>query len=284
MKRIYSIKTMQKTARRLKASEKKIGFVPTMGYLHDGHLGLVRYSLQHCSVTVVSIFVNPAQFAPNEDLKNYPRDMKRDLKLLRELGVDYVFTPEPDSMYTKSFKTYVSVEKITGSAEGKSRPTHFRGVTTIVAKLLNIVQPDVIFLGQKDIQQAIILRKMTDELNFPVKVSIRPTAREKDGLAMSSRNVYLNKGERETALSLYSALTTAKIEIKSGLKDVSKIKNRMKKSFEKFPGAELEYIYFADSSDFSPVKRVIPDMVIALAAKVGRTRLIDNIIISPRSK
>jgi len=281
MKRIISLRAMQKTGFSLKIRGESAGFVPTMGYLHEGHLSLIRRSQRERPVTVVSIFVNPTQFAPGEDFNRYPRDMRRDFRILRSLGVDYVFTPAPEAMYPEPFSTAVSVEGISRTGEGVSRPAHFRGVCTVVAKLLNIVQPSVLYVGQKDIQQAVILRIMAKELNMPLTVRICPTVREKDGLAMSSRNTYLSAGERASALSLVTALRAGEEAVKRGEKRCDRIIKEMRGVFERYPGVKPDYIICADSANFQPVGTVIPRTVIAVAARVGTTRLIDNTIVSP---
>ena len=271
---------MQTICAELKAQGKKVGFVPTMGFLHVGHLSLVNRSLKDCSVTVVSIFVNPSQFAPHEDLDRYPRDIKRDIKHLHQLDVDLLFTPTKDAIYPEPYLTTITVDEITRVGEGMSRPTFFRGVTTIVAKLLNIVQPSVMYLGQKDIQQAIILRKMIQDLNMPLSVKICPTVREKDGLAVSSRNVYLSASERESAQALITALRTAETIIGSGETNCNKIIRKMTAVYKQFPAARIDYILCADFESFKPVKKVESRCIIATAAYIGSTRLIDNIIIS----
>jgi len=270
---------MRRLSVRLQAEGKRIGFIPTMGYLHQGHLSLVRRSKRECSITIVSIFVNPLQFAPNEDFDRYPRNINRDKKLLGAEDVDILFTPANEAMYPEPFLTSVSVDELTALGEGTSRPNHFRGVTTVVAKLLNIVTPDVLYLGQKDIQQAVILRNMVQDLNIPTTVWICPTVREPDGLAMSSRNIHLSTTERDNALALYKALQAAKNAIENGETDTAIIRRKMEAVFKKFPLARLDYILFADESTFTPVTRIEGKTIIALAAFLGKTRLIDNIIV-----
>jgi len=284
MKRVKTVSGMQKISESLRIAGEKIGFVPTMGYLHDGHLNLVRISKKKSAVTVVSIFVNPTQFAPNEDFGRYPRDMKRDLRLLRELGVDYVFTPDAAAMYPEPYLTYVAVEEMSSTGEGQFRPTHFRGVTTIVTKLLNCVNPHVMYMGQKDIQQAVILKKMVRDLNMQSRIAICPTVRETDGLAMSSRNIYLRGEERGAALALITALRSAQHEVKSGTTETAAVIDKMEAVYRQFTGAKPEYCICVDHETFRPLERIVPRTVIATAARVGKTRLIDNIIVSPPVK
>ena len=227
MKIIRSIKQMQRVSREIAASGKTIGLVPTMGYLHEGHLALIRRAKKQADVVITTIFVNPAQFAPNEDLTKYPRDEKGDLKKIESAGGDIVFIPRADQIYPDDFQTYVTVEKLTKTLEGKKRPTHFRGVTTIVAKLFNITRPDVAVYGMKDFQQAVVLRQMTRDLGYPIKYIIAPTVREKDGLAMSSRNRYFTGEQRLEARALYYSLRTAREMVKFGVSDVGKIEREM---------------------------------------------------------
>lgn len=266
----------------------RIGLVPTMGYLHPGHLSLVREARKRVGRNgrvVVSIYVNPTQFAPTEDFSKYPRDLKRDFKMLREAGVDVVFTPDDGDMYPdrrdgdvpEGFSTYVVEEKLSGSMEGASRPTHFRGVTTVVAKLFNIVQPDVAVFGQKDFQQAAIIKRMTRDLNFPVRVIISPTVREPDGLAMSSRNKYLEGDLRRQALVLRRALDAARAAIKKSRKvSAAKLKADLKTVIESEPDARLDYVEFFDPETLVPMAEVSAGAQMALAVFVGKTRLIDN--------
>ena len=287
---------MQRLARKWQRAGTRIGFVPTMGYLHAGHLSLVKRARQAVGKNgrvVVSIYVNPTQFAPTEDLSKYPRDLKRDLKLLRELKVDVVFTPSDAEMYSvgssrcddrtaqravpTSFSAYVVEEKLSRTMEGASRPTHFRGVTTIVAKLFNIVLPDVAVFGQKDFQQAAIIKRMVNDLNFLVKIIVAPTVREADGLAMSSRNKYLTGDLRRQATILWRAIQTAKAAIKKS-KSVSaaKLKADLKKLIESEPDAKLDYVEFFEPETLSPASKISRGTQMALAVFVGKTRLIDN--------
>jgi pantoate--beta-alanine ligase len=280
MQIVSSIAAMQRLAKKWQRADKRIGFVPTMGYLHAGHLSLVKRARQAVGKNgkvVVSIYVNPTQFAPTEDLSKYPRDLKRDLKLLRELKVDVVFTPSDAEMYPNKaengFSTYVVEEKLSQTMEGASRPTHFRGVTTIVAKLFNIVLPDVAVFGQKDFQQAAIIKRMAVDLNFPLQIILAPTLRERDGLAMSSRNKYLVGDLRRQATILWRAIQNAQAAVKKS-KSVSAAK--LKTLIENEPDAKLDYVEFFEPETLSPVSKVARGTQMALAVFIGKTRLIDN--------
>ena len=277
---------MQRLAKKWRREGILIGLVPTMGYLHEGHLSLVRDARKRVGKdggVVVSIYVNPTQFAPTEDFSKYPRDLKRDLAMLRKEGVDVVFTPEDREMYPdrrdvpEGFSTYVVEEKLSRSMEGASRPTHFRGVTTVVAKLFNIVQPDVAVFGQKDFQQAAIIKRMQRDLNFPVRVIVAQTVREADGLAMSSRNKYLEGDLRRQALVLRRALDAAKSAVKKSKKiSAEALKADLKKLIEAEPDARLDYVEFFDPETLMPMAEVSAGAQMALAVFVGKTRLIDN--------
>lgn len=277
MRLVKSPKTMQRICGELRQKGKTIGLVPTMGYLHEGHLSLVRIAKSKSDVLVVSVFVNPTQFGPGEDLKSYPRDFKRDRLLLEEEGCDFVFAPRMKNMYPEDCLTYVTVEKITGKLEGRTRPTHFQGVTTIVAKLFNIVQPDIAVFGQKDAQQAVVLKKMVDDLNYGIKMMIAPTIREKDGLALSSRNRYLSEEERKQAAVLYESLREAKKLIGKGERSAKRIISRMRNMINKQPSAKLDYIAITDARTLEPLKRLKGEVLISLAVRFGKARLIDNI-------
>ncbi len=283
MQIVKSVAAMQSLAKKWQRAGIKIGFVPTMGYLHEGHLSLVREARRRIGKNgkvVVSIYVNPTQFAPTEDLSKYPRDLKRDLKLLRELKVDVVFAPTDKEMYpdkSEKFSTYVVEEKLSRAMEGVSRPTHFRGVTTVVAKLFNIVQPDIAVFGQKDFQQATIIKRMVADLNFPVKIIVAPTVREHDGLAMSSRNKYLKGDLRRQATVLWCAIQIARDTVKkSKTYPAAKLKAAIKKLIECEPDAKLDYVEFFELEALSPVSIVKSGMQMALAVFIGKTRLIDN--------
>jgi pantoate--beta-alanine ligase len=279
MKKITEIKEMQAVVRELRSQGKTIGFVPTMGYLHEGHLSLVRKSVQSTDATVVSIFVNPAQFGPREDFKDYPRDINRDIELLKREGVDYLFYPDSEEMYPPGFKTYVQVQDLQEKLCGRSRPGHFRGVCTVVLKLFNIVDPDMAFFGQKDAQQAIILRKVVKDLNLDVEIEVLPIVREGNGLALSSRNEYLNSKERKAALALHRSLLKAKRMIEGGERRAAVIIEKMEEIINKDTLAKIDYIEIVDLDEMNPVKMIKDKALLALAVFVGKTRLIDNMII-----
>lgn len=273
---------MQRLASKIKASGKTIGFVPTMGFLHEGHLSLVRKSKVKCEITIVSIFVNPTQFAPNEDLAKYPRDIKRDKYLLTKEKVDYLFYPGVNEIYSKGFQTFIEVENITHYLEGQFRPTHFRGVTTVVAILLNSVMPDFAFFGQKDAQQAVIIKRMVKDLKLNLKVILCPIVRERDGLAMSSRNVYLSGKERSDALVLYRSLCMAELLIMDGKRNPGKIITQMKDEIYSVDTSKLDYISIVNSETFEPIEEKLTSgsYYILVACKIGTTRLIDNLLIT----
>lgn len=258
----------------------KIGFVPTMGYLHEGHLSLVRESKKRSDVTVVSIFVNPKQFGPSEDYRVYPRDLDRDRALLEKEGVDLIFYPPVEVMYPEGYKTYVEVEDLQDKLCGKSRPGHFRGVCTVVLKLFNLVQPDEAYFGWKDAQQVIILKKMVEDLNVPVKIVPLPLVRDHDGLALSSRNTYLSPEERRAALVLKKSLDLAESLIRSGEKEASLIKQKMIDLISAEPPARLDYVEIVDLNTLEPLMKLEGQALIALAVFIGRTRLIDNLRIT----
>ncbi len=249
-----------------------------MGYLHEGHLSLIRESKRKCDKTIVSIFVNPTQFAPNEDLENYPRDMDRDIKLLEKEKVDYVFLPSNKEIYPKNFQTYISVEHIVQKLEGEFRPTHFRGVSTVVLILFNCVQPDVAFFGQKDAQQSVVIKQMVQDLKLDTEIVVCPIIREEDGLALSSRNVYLSSEERKNALVLYQSLELAKKIISMGEKKVNLILTDMYELYTKIPSARLDYIKIVEADTFEIVDEIKKgnEYFILVACKIGKTRLIDN--------
>jgi pantoate--beta-alanine ligase len=255
------------------------GFVPTMGYLHEGHLGLARRAKGENDRAAVSIYVNPAQFGPQEDLANYPRSLERDLELLREVGVDLVFTPDDSLIYPPNFQTKVSVEGVSRPLEGSARPGHFDGVATVVAKLFNIVQPRRAYFGQKDAQQTVVLRRMVIDLNFPVEMVICPTVREPDGLAMSSRNSYLTPEQRTAATILYRALTAAQAAFAAGERSGDALRALMRDTVAAEPLARLDYVSAANPLTLAEWDRVEGDCLLSLAVFVGRTRLIDNILL-----
>ena len=283
MQIVSSAAAMQRLARKWQRAGAPIGFVPTMGYLHEGHLSLVRAARKRVGTNgkvVVSIYVNPTQFAPTEDLANYPRDLKRDLQLCRSDGADVVFVPSDAEMYPNEsengFSAYIVEEKLSQMMEGASRPTHFRGVATVVAKLFNIVLPDIAVFGQKDFQQAAIIKRMVRDLNFPVRIIVAPTLREADGLAMSSRNKYLDAEQRAQAVILYHALQAAKAAVKKKSVAGERLKTDLKEFITAAPLAQLDYVEFFDPKTLEPVKQVKRGTQMALAVFFGKTRLIDN--------
>jgi len=278
MKIIRSIKQMQRVSRELASEGKKIGLVPTMGFLHEGHLSLIRRAKKLSDVVITSIFVNPTQFAPDEDLARYPRDEKGDIRKIDKAGGDIVFIPKAADMYPDEYQTYVTVEGITQTFEGESRPTHFRGVTTIVAKLFNITQPDIAVFGQKDYQQAVVLKKMVTDLDYPIRMVIAPTVREKDGLAMSSRNKYFTPDQCKETVCLYRALTGARKMVKNEkIYGTAVLRRKMKKIIKEIcPVAEIDYIAFTDYDTLKPVKEVNRNTICSLAVRLHGVRLIDN--------
>uniref|UniRef100_A0A7V5XFK6 Pantothenate synthetase n=1 Tax=Thermodesulfobacterium geofontis TaxID=1295609 RepID=A0A7V5XFK6_9BACT len=281
MEVVKEISKMKEISKAWKKVNYKVSFVPTMGFLHEAHLSLVRKAKELGDKTVVSIFVNPLQFGPKEDFKEYPRDLERDLALLEKEKVDVVFIPETEEMYPSDFQTCVEVTKLTTGLCGAFRPGHFKGVTTVVLKLFNIVNPDIAIFGEKDYQQLQVIRQMVKDLNLDVEIVAYPTVREKDGLAMSSRNIYLSSEERESASALYKALLLAKELIKGGERDSHKIKKEMEKFIHSFPFTKVQYIEFVDPSTLEPVKEIEKPVVCALAVFVGKARLIDNMLIRP---
>ncbi|MEW5870942.1 MAG: pantoate--beta-alanine ligase [Chloroflexota bacterium] len=257
-----------------------VGLVPTMGYLHEGHLSLVEAARKDCTSVVVSIFVNPTQFGPEEDLASYPRDLPGDLELLAQAGVPLVWTPTPEEMYPPGFQTGVTVEELTQPLEGSMRPGHFRGVTTVVAKLFNAVQPQKAYFGQKDAQQAAVIRQMTRDLNFNLEIVVCPTVRLSDGLAMSSRNAYLQPAERQAATVLYRALSAAQAAHAAGERDAEAIRQRMAEIIQAEPLARLQYISCADPDTLQELQGQFNGRaLLSLAVFVGKTRLIDNVLI-----
>lgn len=280
MRVVRTVDEMQREAERLRGAGKRIGLVPTMGYLHAGHLSLVTEARRASDIVVLSIFVNPTQFAPSEDLARYPRDFDRDQRAAETAGVDILFSPDPHDVYSPGFATFVEEQEVSRILEGKFRPTHFRGVTTIVGKLLNICKPHVTVFGQKDAQQAFIVRKMIRDLNFDVKMIVVPIVRESDGLAMSSRNIYLSREDRSNATVLYESLKRAEDAIKRGEKDVGRIRSSMEKLILSKGSPSLDYFAILDPDSFRQVEKIVtPTVLIALAAKFGTTRLIDNLLV-----
>jgi len=270
----YSIKA--------KRRGKSIGLVPTMGYLHEGHLSLVEAARKKADLVVVSIFVNPAQFGPGEDFSRYPRDLNHDKKLLSNFEVDVLFLPGAPEMFSGEHRSYLEIEALSKKMCGRSRPTHFRGVATVVAKLFNIVAPDYAFFGEKDFQQLVIIKRMVKDLNFPSQIIGLPTVREFDGLALSSRNKYLKPKERKTAAVLYQALSLAKKEIEKGEKNPQKILARMRSLISAAPGVRLDYIVIAHPETLEELKKIRGKVLVALAAYLGKARLIDNMVIEAK--
>lgn len=279
MKTIDNISRMSTFVKMMKKEGKSIGFVPTMGYLHEGHMSLVKAAKKHTDVVVMSIFVNPLQFGPAEDFEKYPRDLRHDEELARDAGVDVIFYPSLKDMYPEGYATYVAVDKLIDTLCGESRPGHFKGVTTVVTKLFNIVKPDVAYFGQKDMQQALIVKKMVADLNMDVDVKIMPIVREKDGLAMSSRNKYLSETERKDAAVLYQSLKLAENMVRQGERDARKILKAMEEMIRQKQPSKIDYIRAVDTRQLKDVKTVSGEIMIALAVFFGHTRLIDNTII-----
>jgi len=276
MKIIKTIAELRKLRPKLTAP---VGFVPTMGYLHEGHLVLVRRARAENPTVAVSIFVNPTQFGPKEDFAHYPRDPERDLALLEKEGTDIVFMPSAEEMYPPNFNSWVEVGKLAGKLEGAARPGHFRGVATVVAKLFNIVQPDRAYFGQKDAQQLLVIKKMASDLDMNLEIVAVPTVREPDGLAMSSRNTYLNAGERKQAAVLYQALTLAQKLYSGGEKDAKAIRKQMTALIQQQPLADIEYISIADAETLDELDELKPPALVSLAVRFGKTRLIDNVVV-----
>jgi pantoate--beta-alanine ligase len=274
MKVIETITEMKKVRSELTGS---VGFVPTMGYLHEGHLTLVKWAKIANLWAVVSIFVNPTQFGPKEDLAKYPRDIPRDLSLLETVKTEFVFIPSAGDMYPLVYNTWVDVEKVTERLEGASRPSHFRGVATVCNKLFNIVQPTKAYFGQKDAQQVVAIKKMVADLNMNLEIVAVPTVREPDGLAMSSRNTYLNPKERQAGVVLYKALTLAQKLYTSGEQDAEKIRQEMIKLIQKEPLASIDYVSIANAETLEEQDKITPPAVVSMAVRIGKTRLIDNV-------
>ena len=275
---------MRAACRAAKQGERRLGFVPTMGALHEGHLSLVRAARAHCAVTAVSIFVNPTQFGPNEDFKSYPRDFERDRKLLEAERVDLLFAPEVEEMYPKGAVTWVEVEGMSNKLCGRSRAGHFRGVTTVVSKLFHIVEPDVAYFGQKDAAQVAILRRMVRDLDLPVEIAVCPIVRESDGLAMSSRNAYLTPEQRKQALGLYRALMRIQTFADRGERDPQKLIAAGEGVIAEEAAVRLDYLEIVDQNSLDPLAEISSGALVAIAAFLGSTRLIDNIVLHASGK
>jgi len=280
-KTIESVRNLVKAAH---SQGKKIGLVPTMGALHIGHISLIEAAVKRCDFVVVSIFVNPTQFGPGEDFEKYPRPLDADLKICRQTGVDVVFTPAKEQMYSEENLTWVNVEKLTEQLCGQSRPVHFRGVTTVCAKLFNIVEPDIAFFGQKDGQQAIVIKRMVADLNMPLEIAICPTIREPDGLAVSSRNKYLTKQQRKDATLIYKSLQKCREMIDARATDSETIIAEMRKILSQAPSIKIEYISIVDAETLQAVDKIAGRVNAAVAVRIGQARLIDNILVDAKKQ
>jgi pantoate--beta-alanine ligase len=279
METVHTVSWMKQVAAEAHKNERVLGFVPTMGALHEGHLSLIRAAQKQCSPVVASIFVNPTQFGPNEDFQKYPRTFDADRAALEQLGVDYLFAPPAEEMYPPGFRTSVNVEGLSERLEGRSRPGHFRGVTTVVLKLLEIVQPRLAFFGRKDAQQARIIRQMTSDLNLDSEIVVCPIVREADGLALSSRNRYLNAGDRRAATALYRSLQAVRDEIAKGERDAARLLAALRRVIDSERNVALDYAEIVDANTFEPVVSLRRVCYALIAARVGGTRLIDNALI-----
>ena len=277
---VTTVAEVDKALAKARGGSKTIGLVPTMGALHPGHLSLVQRARKECRLTVVSIFVNPTQFGVNEDLDTYPRDSAKDTELCKAEGVDLLFMPEPGKMYPSGYATYVLQERYTEPFEGELRTGHFHGVCTVCCKLFNIVRPDVAYFGQKDYQQTVVVRRMAADLNIPVEIRVSPIVREPDGLAMSSRNVYLSPAEREQATVLYRALSAAKALFEEGERSGGALVAAMRTVFKKTPEARLDYVAVAHPETLRELPRVESDAILLVACRIGRTHLIDNMLLT----
>jgi pantoate--beta-alanine ligase len=281
MKISKTIDDLREACRAERRHGKRLGLVPTMGALNEGHLSLVRAAKTRCEIVVVSIFVNPIQFGPNEDLAKYPRNFERDRELLEGEGIDFLFTPSAEEMYPPGGVTYVAVEGLSDKLCGRSRPGHFRGVTTVVAKLFHIVEPDLAFFGQKDAAQATIIRRMVRDLNMPVEIVVCPIVRERDGLAMSSRNAYLDSPQRKSALVLCRSLAEVQKRFNEGERKAANLIDVGKQAFAKEPSVRLDYFEIVDPETLDGVDEVSHEALVAEAAFVGKARLIDNMVLNP---
>ncbi len=281
MKTINTTREMRSAARDLRSQRARLGLVPTMGALHEGHLSLVRAAKAKSDVVAVSIFVNPTQFGPSEDFARYPRNLEKDCELLEREGVEFVFAPTVEEVYPRGAVTWVTVEGLSDRLCGKSRPGHFRGVATVVAKLFNIVEPDVAFFGQKDAAQVAVIKRMVRDLNMAVQIEVCPIVREPDGLALSSRNAYLSPDERKMALVLHASLQRAQKLFNEGERNAAKLAAEAKKAFVWQPAVKLDYLDIVDPDGLEPLETLDQKSLVAVAAFVGNTRLIDNILLEP---
>jgi pantoate--beta-alanine ligase len=279
---IHTVEWMKQVARQARQEGRLVGLVPTMGALHEGHLSLVRRAAGECRPVIVSIFVNPTQFGPDEDFKQYPRRMETDRKLLEQTGVEYAFAPEDREMYPEGFRTWVSVEGLSERLEGRIRPGHFRGAATVVLKLLEIVRPHKAFFGRKDAQQAQVIRRMARDLHLDSEIEVCPIVREPDGVAMSSRNAYLSPEQRRAATVLHRALDTARLAVERGERDAARLAAGMREMIRAEPLAQLDYAELVDQEALEPVTRLRGTCLGLVAARFGSTRLIDNLLIEQR--
>lgn len=279
MKIVYTIKEVREQVKAWKKEGLTVGLVPTMGYLHEGHASLMKKAVEQNDRVVTSVFLNPTQFGPTEDLESYPRDFEQDCRLCDSLGVSLVFHPEPEEMYAPDFCTWVDMDVLSKTLCGKSRPIHFRGVCTVVSKLFNIVTPDRAYFGQKDAQQLAIIRRMVRDLNMDIEIVGCPIVREEDGLAKSSRNTYLNEEERKAALVLSQSIFLGQKMVQEGEKDAAKIKTAMIEKIQSEPLARIDYVEIVDGLSMQPVDTVQTPTLAAIAVYIGKTRLIDNFII-----
>jgi pantoate--beta-alanine ligase len=284
METIHTVAWMKQVAAEARRNDRILGFVPTMGALHEGHLSLVRAALKQCSPVAVSVFVNPKQFGPSEDLQKYPRTIEADRAALETLGVDYLFAPPPEEIYPAGFRTSVDVEGLSERLEGRARPGHFRGVTTVVLKLFEIVQPRFSFFGRKDAQQVRILQQMAADLNLGTEIVVCPIVREADGLAMSSRNAYLKEGDRRSATVLSRSLEAVRREVSRGERDGVRLLAELRRVLDAEPGVAADYAEIVDADTFEPVRSLRKTCYVLLAARVGNTRLIDNALIEPEGE
>jgi pantoate--beta-alanine ligase len=275
-KTIESVRKLVKAAR---CEGRKIGFVPTMGALHAGHVSLIEAAANECDFVVVSIFVNPTQFGPGEDFEKYPRPIEADLEICREGGVDVVFAPTPSEMYPMDNITWVTLERLTETLCGRSRPGHFRGVTTVCTKLFNIVMPDAAYFGQKDAQQAIVIKRMVQDLNMPLQIVVCPTVREPNGLAISSRNQYLSAEQKRDAGRIYQSLGKCREIIDAGVRDPQQIVAEMRNILQQIPSIRIEYVSLVDAGTLEPIERIAGKVLAAVAVRLDRARLIDNILV-----
>ncbi|HHY39068.1 MAG TPA: pantoate--beta-alanine ligase [Clostridia bacterium] len=274
---IYTKKDIRKKCEEIRCTGRLIGFVPTMGFFHEGHLSLMRRSKAENDVTVVSIFVNPLQFGPAEDFKDYPRDLASDLNMAGSLGVDMVFCPDVNEMYPEGFRTIVVVRDLSDVLCGASRPGHFQGVATVVSKLFNLIRPHRAYFGQKDAQQVVVIKRMVEDLEMDIEVVEMPTVREADGLAMSSRNVYLTPSQRQQATIIWRALQEAERRVAQGERDAESLRKLVRETIETAPEARIDYVSVCDAQDLQELKRLEGEVLIAVAVRFGRARLIDNV-------